>query len=62
MVVVILGGLGSIPGAMLGGVTLGFIEGISMTFIGEWANMIGWIVIMIVILFRPLGLMGKEWE
>jgi branched-chain amino acid transport system permease protein len=62
MVVVILGGLGSIPGAMVGGITLGFIEGISMTFIGELANMIGWIVIMILILFRPLGLMGKEWE
>lgn len=62
MVVVILGGLGSIPGAMVGGVTLGLIEGISLTFIGELANMIGWIVIMILILFRPLGLMGKEWE
>jgi branched-chain amino acid transport system permease protein len=63
MVVVIIGGLGSIPGAMLGGLLLGFIEGISMTFIGSAADMIGWIAIIFLILFRPLGLMGKEqWD
>ncbi len=61
MIVVILGGLGSVPGAMLGGITLGFIEGLTMTFIGEIADMIGWIVIIVFILFRPMGLVGKEW-
>ncbi len=60
IVVVILGGLGSIPGAIAGGLALGFIESLGLTFVGNSAHMIGWIVVIILLLFRPQGLLGKS--
>lgn len=60
MIVVILGGLGSIPGAVVGGLFLGFIESIGLTFVGNVANLFGWISVIILLLFRPQGILGKE--
>jgi len=60
MVVVILGGLGSIPGALVGGLVLGFIESIGITLIGYEAAMIGWILVIILLIIRPWGLLGRE--
>ena len=60
IVVVILGGLGSIPGAIAGGLALGFIESVGLTFIGNSAHMIGWIIVIVLLLFRPQGLLGKQ--
>lgn len=60
MVVVILGGLGSITGAIAGGFALGLIDGLGLTFLGYPAYAIGWIVVIILMLVRPLGLLGKE--
>jgi len=60
MVVVILGGLGSVPGALVGGLVLGFIESFGLTLIGYEAVMIGWIMVIILLIFRPWGLLGRE--
>ena len=60
MVVVILGGLGSVSGALVGGLVLGFIESIGITLIGYEAAMIGWIVVIILLIIRPWGLLGRE--
>jgi branched-chain amino acid transport system permease protein len=60
MVVVILGGLGSISGALVAGLALGFIESFGVTLIGYEAHMIGWMMVIILLYFRPWGLLGRE--
>jgi branched-chain amino acid transport system permease protein len=58
--VIIMGGLGSIPGAVLASFILGFIEQFSLTLVGYIGNVFGFIIIMILLLFRPKGLLGRE--
>jgi branched-chain amino acid transport system permease protein len=59
--VVILGGLGSIPGAMLGGLLLGFIESFGYLFFSvPIMNVITFILILITLIVRPQGLLGRE--
>lgn len=59
--VIILGGMGSIPGAVLGGLTLGLIDGIVPAFsTTHMAGLIGFGVIIMVLLFRPKGILGHE--
>jgi branched-chain amino acid transport system permease protein len=59
--VVILGGMGSIPGAMLGGLVLGFIESFGCLFFSVPTVMVLTFILMIVILIvRPQGLLGHE--
>lgn len=60
-IVMVLGGLGSIPGAIVGGLILGFIESIGQQFLpGTWAMVIAYVLVVGMILVRPRGLMGKE--
>jgi branched-chain amino acid transport system permease protein len=58
LVVVVIGGLGSIPGAILGGLLLGFVESIGYTFLGGITEILGFAIVMLVLLFRPQGLLG----
>jgi len=58
LVVVVIGGLGSIPGAIAGGLLLGFVESFGNTFFGDITEILGFIIVMIVLLFRPQGLFG----
>jgi branched-chain amino acid transport system permease protein len=59
-VVVILGGMGSIPGAALGGVILGFSESILSTFYGAAvSSFVSFGVVIALLIFRPWGLLGK---
>ena len=59
-VAAVLGGIGSIPGAMLGGVVLGIIESVSKAYIStQLADAIVFGVLVIVLLVRPSGLLGK---
>lgn len=60
-VAAVLGGIGSIPGAMLGGILLGIIESISKAYIStELADAIVFGVLVLVLLVRPSGLLGKK--
>ena len=58
-IVVILGGLGSIPGAALGGIILGFIESFLGTFFGALvSSFVSFGIVIALLIFRPWGLMG----
>ncbi len=58
--VVVVGGMGSIGGAILTGLLLGVIEGLTKTFYPSASSIVIFIVMAIVLLFRPSGLFGKE--
>ncbi|MBU2959102.1 branched-chain amino acid ABC transporter permease [Paracoccus sp. 1_MG-2023] len=58
--VLILGGLGSIPGAVVGGIVLGVTEALAAGFISSaYKDVIAFIVMIAVLLLRPQGLMGR---
>jgi branched-chain amino acid transport system permease protein len=60
-VVVILGGLGSVAGAVLGGLLLGLIESFTSTFWGAtMADIIQLLLVMLILVFRPWGLLGQR--
>lgn len=60
-IIIILGGLGSIPGAILGGLLLGFIDSIVATAVGvEPAFLLSFLFIIVLLLFKPNGLFGYE--
>jgi len=60
-VIVILGGLGSVPGAILGGFTLGIAEHVSTLVVGPGLQEgIGFVVLLVVLVLRPAGLLGKQ--
>jgi branched-chain amino acid transport system permease protein len=60
-VVIILGGLGSVPGAVVGGLALGVIEAIGGSYLGsEWTNGFGFVLLIAVLLLRPQGLLGTR--
>jgi len=58
--VIMIGGLGSMAGAVLGGLLLGTLESFTLTFIGPLGELITFAVLIVVILFRPTGLLGHE--
>ncbi len=60
-VIVIVGGLGSMPGALLGGVLIGVSEALAGLFIDPSAkSMISFALLIVVLLFRPHGLLGRR--
>ncbi|MFI4986614.1 MAG: branched-chain amino acid ABC transporter permease [Alphaproteobacteria bacterium] len=61
--IVALGGLGSIPGALVGAVILSLAESITSTFVpggGSWGYGVAFLLIVLVLLARPTGLFGRE--
>ncbi len=57
----VFGGIGSIPGAFIGGILLGVIEALSRAYIStQLSNSIVFAVLIIILLVRPAGLMGKR--
>ena len=60
-VVIILGGMGSIPGTILGGFILGFIESFSAVYCSiGFVSAMSFLVVIIILLVRPRGLLGRE--
>ena len=57
----ILGGIGNIPGAMLGGIVIGVVESLGAAYISSgYRDAIAFFVLILVLLVRPTGLLGKE--
>src|SRR3954447_3098030 len=60
-IIVIVGGLGSMPGALLGGVLIGLTEALAGLFFTPSAkSMFAFAILVLVLLFRPQGIMGKK--
>jgi branched-chain amino acid transport system permease protein len=59
--VIVLGGMGSIPGSVVGGLILGFVNAFAITYIGGTiGGVFAFIMIIIMIVVRPKGLMGHD--
>jgi branched-chain amino acid transport system permease protein len=57
----VLGGIGNIRGAMLGGMLLGLVEAYSVPCLGaQWTSVTAFMVLVIVLMFRPTGLLGER--
>jgi branched-chain amino acid transport system permease protein len=57
----VLGGIGNIRGALLGGFALGLIENWAAIFLGsEWKDVTAFVVLVIVLMFRPTGILGES--
>lgn len=60
-VAAVFGGIGSIPGAMIGGILLGVIENLSKAYISsQLSDAIVFLVLIIVLIVKPTGIMGKK--
>lgn len=60
-VIIIIGGMGSIPGAIIGGYILGFAESLGGTFISnDYKDLIAFVLLVVILTFRPKGLFAKE--
>jgi branched-chain amino acid transport system permease protein len=57
----VLGGIGNIRGAMLGGLLLGLVENLGVGCISsQWRDVIAFSVLVLVLMFRPTGILGEQ--
>ncbi len=57
----VLGGIGNMPGAMLGGIVLGLVEGLGAGYISsEYKDVFAFVILILVLIFRPTGLLGEK--
>jgi branched-subunit amino acid ABC-type transport system permease component len=57
----VLGGIGSIPGAMLGGILLGVFEGLGAGYISsEWKDVFAFVLLGVILICKPSGIMGEN--
>ena len=56
-----LGGIGNVNGAMLGGFVLGLLSALTVTYFGgQWENVGVFSLLVIILVFKPTGLLGQE--
>ena len=58
--VVVIGGMGSISGAIVSGLALGIVEGATKVIYPEASNIVVFVIMALVLIFRPVGLFGRE--
>ena len=57
----VLGGIGNLRGALLGGLVLGVAENYGSAFFGtEWKDVIAFVLLVLILMFRPTGLLGES--
>jgi branched-chain amino acid transport system permease protein len=59
----ILGGIGNIPGAMLGGILLGLIESTGAVYLpggSQWKDVIAYVILVLILIVRPTGILGER--
>lgn len=61
-IIIIIGGLGSMWGCFLGALILGFVSIFSTVLIGEWDVVMIYVMMVVILLWRPWGLLGKSEE
>jgi len=61
LLVIAVGGMGSIEGSILAGLLIGFVETIGLTYLGPIAQLV-FLFVIILFLFRQRGLMGVVYE
>lgn len=60
-VITVLGGMGSIVGATLGGIIIGVVESVgAVTISSDWKDVLVFVIFLVVLLVKPSGLMGKS--
>ena len=59
-VAAVLGGIGNIPGAMVGGLILGLVEVIGAVYMSQYKDAIAFAVLIIILLLKPTGLLGQK--
>jgi len=61
VIAVIIGGMGSLPGAALGGLFLGLSENLGVYWLpSKWQDTIAFVILILFLLFRPYGILGKK--
>jgi branched-chain amino acid transport system permease protein len=56
----VLGGIGNIPGAVLGGLVLGLVRSLGTGYVGErWTGAIVFLILILILVFRPAGILGR---
>ncbi len=57
----VLGGIGSLPGAVLGGLVIGLVRDLGSAYVGErWSTALVFAILIVVLVFRPSGLLGSR--
>ena len=57
----VLGGIGNLPGAMLGGIVIGLVRSLGSQYVGEqWTSALVFAILIILLVFRPSGLLGAR--
>jgi branched-chain amino acid transport system permease protein len=61
LIIIVVGGIGSLAGAAIAGITLGMIDGLVILFLGPmWASLLPLIIVILFLLLKPEGLFGHE--
>jgi branched-chain amino acid transport system permease protein len=60
MIVVVVGGTGSIQGALVGGITIGLLNAFGAAYFPDFAHFVSYVALIIILLIRPGGLLGRQ--
>jgi branched-chain amino acid transport system permease protein len=57
----VLGGIGNLRGAVLGGIILGVVESLSVSFVNPaYIDVVAFVILILVLMFRPTGILGER--